>query len=303
MTEPKGIVFNIQRYTLDDGPGTRCTVFLKGCPLRCTWCSNPESQHPWPEVTHRDTFCEKCLSCMEVCEPQAISVDESGIYIDRELCTDCGACVEVCPSTALQFQGEAMSVDEVFRVIKKDIHYYQNSGGGVTVSGGEALMQPEFVEALFAMCHEAGIGTCLDTSGYGNTLGLEKILQHTDLVYYDVKHLDPAVHAKYTGQSNALILHNLELVVNSGTPVVIRIPFIPGINDSDDDVAAIAGKMSEIARTAQIHLLPYHRYGMGKYKTLDRDYEMGDTERPSDESLNRAQNIFESYGFDCEIRK
>lgn len=240
---------------------------------------------------------------MEVCTETAISVDDDGIYIDRELCTNCGECVEVCPSTALQFQGKEMTVDEVFRIVKKDIHYYQNSGGGVTVSGGEALMQPEFVEALFETCQDAGINTCLDTSGYGNTVGLEKVLQHTDLVYYDVKHLDPVIHAKYTGHSNELILHNLDLVVNSGTQVVIRIPFIPGINDSDDEVAAIAGKIAEIAPAAPVHLLPYHRYGEGKYKTLDRDYEMGDTQRPSDESLNRAKAVFESYGLECEIRK
>lgn len=303
MGKTKGMVFNIQRYTLDDGPGIRSTVFLKGCPLRCLWCSNPESQNLWPEITHRDTSCKKCLRCVEVCEEKAIAVDEKSVYIDRKLCTRCGKCVDACPSKTLQFMGQEMSVNEVLKVVKKDMQYYQNSGGGVTVSGGEVLFQPLFAEALFKKCHEAGIHTCLDTTGYGDTDALKRILSYVDLVYYDVKFIDPIAHKKYIGQSNELILHNLEVVVESGTPVLVRVPVITGINDTDAEIRAIAEKAAGLKKIQNVHLLPYHRYGLGKYKILDRPYEMGDVDRPTKESLERIKGIFASYGLVCDIRE
>jgi pyruvate formate lyase activating enzyme len=301
-----GMIFNILRYTLDDGPGTRSTVFMKGCPLRCAWCSNPESQNYHREVTHRDSFCQKCFKCVEVCEEKAIAVDEDGVYIDRKKCTNCGECVDVCPSTTLQFMGEEKSVDEVFKVLKKDISYYEVSDGGITVSGGEALSQPDFVEELFETCQDAGIHTCLDTSGYGDTSSLEKILAHTDLVYFDLKTVNPLVHQKYIGKSLELILKNLEVVAKSKTPLVIRIPLIPGVNDSDHDITKMAEKAAEIMKEGNllaVHLLPYHRYGYSKYQALDREYGMSGTERPTDEQLQRAKGIIESFGMECEIRE
>ncbi|BAF60602.1 pyruvate-formate lyase-activating enzyme [Pelotomaculum thermopropionicum SI] len=303
MIENKGMVFNIQRYSIDDGPGIRTTVFLKGCPLRCRWCSNPESQDPKPEIMYRATSCKFCKNCIKACKKEAIIAEEKGVLIDRNLCIRCGKCEEVCLYKAIELMGKRVSVDEVMNVIKKDIHFYQDSGGGVTISGGEALFQPNFTEALLKECHELGIHTCLDTSGYGSTSDLKRILEYTDLVYYDIKLVDPFAHKEYTGQSNELILHNLKVVVDSGKQLVIRIPVIPGINDSSEEITAIAEKVISLTKTAKVHLLPYHRYGMGKYKALDREYKMGDVDRPSDELLERVKKIFESFYLECEIRK
>ncbi|MDA8235059.1 MAG: glycyl-radical enzyme activating protein [Clostridia bacterium] len=296
-----GTIFNIQRYSLDDGPGIRTTVFLKGCPLECLWCSNPESQNPWPEVTHRDASCIKCGRCVEVCPVQAISINENAFIINREKCTRCAKCTEVCSAEALKIIGKEMSVEEVFIEVMRDIEYYQNSGGGITVSGGEVLTQPEFAANLLKKCRDAGMHTCLDTSGYGDTGALKKILPYTSLVLFDLKHMDPTAHHKLTGQSNELILRNLQVIVESGVPVMIRVPIIPGLNDSEENIKAIARTVSGMTTAPRIDLLPYHRYGMGKYKMLDLEYQLADIARPSDEQLDRAKEIVESYGLGCEI--
>lgn len=302
MSPITGMVFNILRYTLDDGPGIRSTVFMKGCPLKCAWCSNPESQNTWPEITHRDSFCQKCLQCVGVCEEKAISVDKNGVYIDRNLCTRCGKCVDVCVTGTLQFMGEEKSVEEVFRLVWKDIEYYKNSGGGVTISGGEALFQADFVEALLKMCRDANIHTCLDTSGYGDPNKLKRILNYTNLVYYDLKLIDPVAHQKFTGKSNDIILSNLKIVNKSDVPVVIRIPVISNVNDSDEEINGFAKLASGIDKIDKVHLLPYHKFGMAKYKILDRSYEYTALEAPSAERLQRLKEIVESYKINCEVR-
>ncbi len=296
-----GMIFNIQRYSIDDGPGIRSTVFMKGCPLRCLWCSNPESQNPWPEVTHRDSVCNKCGLCVEACETKAISTDDHGVHIGRQLCVRCGKCVEVCVPEALRFIGREMSVDDVFKEIARDADYYQDSGGGVTVSGGELLYQPEFTAALLKRCRETGMHTCIDTSGYGNTAALESILPYTSLVLFDLKHMDQLKHQELTGHSNELIMQNLALIVARGVPMIIRVPVIPGLNDADDEITAMACAVAEITKTAPFNLLPYHRYGMGKYKMLDQEYKLGELAPPTDAKLQRAKEIVESFGINCEI--
>lgn len=301
MSIAKGIIFNIQRYSIDDGPGIRSTVFMKGCPIRCLWCSNPESQNPRPEVTHRDTSCTKCGRCIEVCDTRAISVDDLGVHINRKLCITCGKCVEECSPEALKIMGKEMSVEEVFDVLKKDIDYYQNSGGGITVSGGEVLSQPEFVTALLKRCRDSGIHTCLDTSGYGDTSALESILPYTSLVYFDLKHADPVAHRELTGVSNELIIRNLEFIVANGTPVVIRVPIVPGLNDSDKEITDIAQTVAGITKSSKVNLLPYHRFGMSKYKMLDLEYKLSELAYPTNEKLQRAKEIVESFGLTCEI--
>ncbi|MEM2767058.1 MAG: glycyl-radical enzyme activating protein [Candidatus Bathyarchaeia archaeon] len=297
----KGIVFNIQRYCLDDGPGIRTTVFLKGCFLRCLWCDNPESWNPWPEVAHRDTLCIRCNKCMEVCEVKAILVNKDGIRIDRQKCNNCGKCVEACVSRALRFYGRVMTVDEVFQEIIKDLQYYQFSNGGVTISGGEPLYQSEFTREILKRCREAKIHTCIETSGFGEANKLKEILEYTSLVYFDIKHADSTVHMKLTGRPKDKILNNLELVANSGVPVIIRVPLISGLNSSPENMKAIAEIMAGF-RLDKVELLPYHAYGISKYKMLDRDYALGDMKRPSDLELKKAKEIFESYGISCEIR-
>jgi pyruvate formate lyase activating enzyme len=298
----KGTVFNIQRFSVQDGPGIRTTVFLKGCPLRCAWCSNPESQNAWPEIVHRDSLCNKCGRCADVCDVKAISFNERGVSIDRELCTNCGKCAAVCVPGALKILGEEMTAGEVFRQVKKDEQFYRESGGGVTVSGGEPLFQADFVAALFRLCREKGIPTCIETCGLAGRQAWEKVLPYTDLVLYDVKLSDPASHQRWTKAPNDEIMRNLGIVAASGVPVIVRIPLIPGVNDSEDElkgIARIAADSHDVP--VRVNLLPYHRFGMGKYQQLDREYALGELTTQTEAEIQKAREIFDSSGFECEI--
>jgi len=299
----KGIVFNIQRYSLDDGPGIRTTVFLKGCPLRCLWCSNPESQNSFPEVAHRDSICNKCGECVIVCDRRAITVDSKGVHINRTLCSNCAKCVDVCVPQALKVFGKEMSTEEVMEEIRKDIQYYRESGGGMTVSGGEPLLQVDFVMELLKRCQEEGIHTCLETCGYASRESLGKVLPYAMLVLYDMKHIDPVVHRRLTGFSNKIIIRNLKFIVSMGIPLIIRMPLIPGFNDSDEVITGIARAITSINKLKEIELLSYHNYGTGKYKMLDRHYKLEKLQRPEDAKLKRAKEIIDSFGINCEIIK
>lgn len=299
----EGIVFNIQRYSIDDGPGVRTTVFLKGCPLNCLWCSNPESWNPLPEVTWRYTSCKKCGTCVETCPLGLVTLDEDGVHIDRKSCDRCGKCVEACIQGALRMSGTKMTVEEVYNVVKRDMDYYRLSGGGLTCSGGEILMQADFVAELFKRCRKNGIHTCADTSGFGSQQDMEIILAYADLVYYDLKHMDPAEHKKLCGQSNDLILKNLALVVEKAIPIVIRVPLIPGYNDSDENITAIAKTVAELNKGISVNILPYHRYGENKYRMIDMKYRLKDVKYPTEKELDKAKQIIESFGLKCEISR
>jgi pyruvate formate lyase activating enzyme len=298
-----GIVFNIQRYSIDDGPGIRSTIFLKGCPLTCLWCSNPESQKPNPEISHSDVLCNKCGKCLELCNAGALALDDTGLKINRRLCNNCGRCVEVCNPQALKMLGKEMSVDDVFQQVYKDVQYYQISDGGITASGGEPLSQPAFVAALFEKCQQNGVHTCLETSGYGPSEALEKILPYTSLVLFDIKHINSSIHKKLAGKGNEPILRNLELVIKEKKPIIIRTPIIPGYNDSEADITLIAKTMLEMESLRKIQLMPYHKYGIGKYGMLDRQYHLNELTVPSDQKLQEIQNIFESFSIECEVKK
>lgn len=297
----KGIVFNIQRFSVHDGPGIRTTVFLKGCPLACKWCSNPESQHRFPEVAHNNVFCDKCGRCLDVCEIGAISLDDNGVKIDRRSCTNCGKCVDVCTRGALRFYGKEMTVEEVFQEIKRDELYYRNSAGGVTASGGEPLFQSDFTKELFKRCQDVGIHTTLDTCGYSKSHTLEEVLAYTDLVLFDLKLMDPVAHRKWTGRSNKQILDNLGLVAATGISLIIRMPLLPGINDRDEDISAVAEYVSRKGNFHELDLLPYHRFGESKYEMLDRPYKFAGLMPPNGKQVQAAKKIFESYGIDCKI--
>jgi len=299
----KGIVFNIQRYSIHDGPGIRTTVFLKGCPLQCAWCSNPESQNYWPELAHSDTLCVRCGNCIATCKEGALAFSDShkGVSVDRELCTNCGKCAEVCTSGSLKMFGKEMSAGEVFQAIEKDEEFYRESGGGVTASGGEPLVQPEFVAALFKMCRDAGIRTAIETTGCVKTESLETVLPFTNLVLFDLKHIDPEAHQKWTHVTNSQILQNLKAAAGSQVPVIVRIPLVPGVNDSKEVLEAMAEIVVGTLKQPQVHILPYHRYGTGKYVMLDRSYQLDDLRRPDDAILQRALKIFEARGINCEI--
>jgi pyruvate formate lyase activating enzyme len=296
-----GIIFNIQKFSVHDGPGIRTTVFMKGCPLRCRWCSNAESMSPKPELGIIRSTCNNCGKCIEVCPEGAISFESEKIRFDREKCTACGECVAVCSPGALTVYGKLVTVDDVFREVNKDKAFYEGSNGGVTASGGEALRQADFVSALFQKCHEAGIGTCLETCGYAPTDKLEKVLAFTDHVLYDIKHMDAEIHKQFTGVSNDLILHNAEVVAASRAQMLCRMPLIKGVNDSEENILKTANFIKTLGNNTGIELLPYHRLGIAKYETLDRTYPGESFQTPADEELEAVKKIFEEQGVSCEI--
>ena len=303
MMNSKGTVFNIQRFSLQDGPGIRTTVFLKGCPLKCWWCSNPESQATYPEVAHSTALCVRCGECIKTCPNQAISFSsgERGIRIDRRLCKNCGTCVNVCYAGAIKVYGKEISVAEVFEEIEKDIAYYKNSDGGVTVSGGEPLAQPDFVISLLKQCQKSGLHTVVDTCGYAKQEVFKTVLRYTDFVFYDLKHANGLTHKKVTEVSNRRILNNLKLVAQTGMGVIVRIPVISGINDSLEDMTAMAQYVAGLKAIREVNLLPYHRFGVGKYEMLDRAYRLDGTLPPREAQLEELKKVFEACGKECKI--
>ena len=301
VNEITGTVFNIQRFSVQDGPGIRTSVFTKGCPLECPWCSNPESIKPYTEVAHVAPLCKQCGSCIEACDLKAISLAEKGIKIDREKCNNCGKCVQVCTNDALKLFGEEVSVQEVLDEAIKDKLYYHSSDGGVTASGGEALRQARFVSALFELCHEEGIHTTLDTSGHCRQADMEMVLEHTDLVLFDLKLIDPGSHIAILKASNQPIHRNARLIVERGVPMIVRIPLIPGLTDTDENLEGVANFVRDLDSELPINILPYHRMGMGKYPMLDREYKLSELQLMPDERLKEIVDYFQSHRLACDI--
>ena len=299
-TQITGTVFNIQRYSIDDGPGVRTTVFVKGCPLRCRWCSNPESQSFKPQWSYRYTSCKQCGKCIAVCPEGALSMGPDGLIHDEAKCTLCGKCVKKCLHEALSISGKVMTAQEAYNVVKRDKDYYDKDGG-CTCSGGEILSQPDFVAAVFRLCHENGIHTCADTSGYGSREALEKIMEHADLFYYDLKHLDGALHEEFTGVKNDLILDNLRFLAEHEKEIVIRVPLIPGVNASEEHLTLLANAVREITPDSLVNLLPYHEYGKNKYRMIGMDYPMPETAAMTQEEKDAARRFIESFGLRCKV--
>ncbi|MFX1551014.1 MAG: glycyl-radical enzyme activating protein [Promethearchaeota archaeon] len=295
QTGKEGFIFNIQRYSIHDGPGIRTTVFLKGCPLKCKWCSNPESINPYPEIFLRKERCDKCGRCLDVCGPKAIAFDNETIQINRTQCNFCMKCVEVCDLNVINSIGKKVTLNEVVSEVMQDELFYNNSGGGVTISGGEPLFQLEFTLNLLKEFKKKSLHTTIDTTGYAKSEDFDKILPYTDLLLFDVKHLNSEFHQKETGVPNEKILKNLESCLKKKKKVWIRIPVIPGFNDSNQYMNELAQFLSK-KPIEKSSLLKYHEWGKHKYGYLDRIYPLPNISFISDEQMENLKIIMESYG-------
>jgi pyruvate formate lyase activating enzyme len=262
----RGVVFDVMRYGVHDGPGIRTTVFLKGCPLRCAWCHNPEGQSPEPELSYRAGRCVGCHACVEVCPGKPAAHD--GLAPLRERCQRCGACVEACYAEARQWVGREVTVDEILNEVRRDAPFYGQSGGGLTLSGGEPLSQPAFAEALLRGAREAGLHTAVETCGHAGWDAVERVARWTDLFLYDVKLLDDEAHRRFTGAGNAVILSNLVRLSAAGHAIVARLPLVPGVNDGEANLRATAAFLREHTTVRELHLLPFHRLGQDKAARL-----------------------------------
>jgi len=302
MTESgnRGLVFNIQRFSVHDGPGIRTTVFLKGCPLKCWWCSNPESQEYRPTLIVRDINCTGCGKCVETCPAEAITIDEKlGRLIDWSRCTQCLACVDACIYHALNRCGDYMTVDEVIEEVAKDKLFYKNSGGGVTISGGEPLVQYAFLTKMLKALKENGYHVALDTTGYASADVLTSVLSCVDLVLFDIKHLDDETHRKVTGVSNKIILSNAREVAKS-VRMWFRVPLIEDVNDSVDEISKVA-KLAREVGAEKISLLPYHEGGVSKSQQIGREYLMPKAKSPSEAHIQELKRRVVKIGINVTV--
>lgn len=291
-----GTVFNISRYAIHDGPGIRTTVFLKGCPLGCWWCHNPEGISPEPEISLCPNRCARCGACIEACPEHAISMSDDGAETDATLCKLCFTCTQVCPADAREIVGRTMTADEVMAEIKKDVAFYDESGGGVTFSGGEPLMQPAFLLELLGGCGRLDIHRTVDTSGYATRSVLLEVAGRSDLLLYDLKHMNPEIHRKYTGVSNELILENLKALSCRPIAFRIRFPVMPGINDDRNNIERTGAFLQSLHRVCYIDLLPYHDVASSKYKRFGYPYRLGKLPACDPASLQDIAAVLSSYG-------
>jgi pyruvate formate lyase activating enzyme len=289
----QGSIFNIQGYCIHDGPGIRTTVFLKGCPLRCLWCQNPESHSFQPELLFAEEKCTGCGRCVQVCPEKAIRMQGKVSQTDRRLCKSAGLCANACPNEA-----RAVMADDIFKEVAADSLFYRESGGGVTLGGGEPLAQPEFASSILKKCRDAGFHTALDTCGYASWTTAKEVLLHVNLVLFDFKHMNPEMHKKYTGVSNELILQNAGKIHHEmAIPMRARVTLVPGFNDSRENIEATAGFIAnKLSKAIPVHLLPYHRLGEAKWGRLDRKNETATIDTPDEQQLVKCRRIFESFG-------
>ena len=297
----KGLVFDVKRYAIHDGPGIRTTVFLKGCPLACWWCHNPESQSPGVEMLFMENRCIACGACLEACGHGALSGGTLGLTADSSRCERCGACAAVCYAEARRMVGRETTVDEVMAEVERDAAFYEQSLGGVTFSGGEPLMQIDFLDGLLRASKARGFHTALDTCGYAPWEAIDRVRARVDLFLYDLKVIDDARHRELTGVSNELILSNLTELSRRGHAIVLRVAIIPGLNDNDDALREIAAFASHLPNLKEIDILPYNRLGADKYARLDRAYKLAETRELPDERMAAAALILGGHGLNVRI--
>lgn len=302
-----GVVFDIQRYSIDDGPGIRTLVFMKGCPLRCMWCSNPEGQRFEPSLLFIERLCTGCLRCTGVCPTGAATSSDHGMAWARDLCDECFKCTEVCEGKARQVCGKSFTVEQLLDEVERDRPFYRRSGGGVTLGGGEPLGQPEFCRDFLREAKRRNLHTAMETCGYARWSHLRGILEYTDLLFMDIKHMDPVQHRKLTGKSNELILENIRRASKEigadGEKIVIRVPVIPTLNDSEDNIRATAEFVRALGAVNKIELLPFHNMGQVKYERTKwtGPYALHALEPMGGERLRALKGLVESNGLSAEI--
>ncbi|MCQ5130074.1 glycyl-radical enzyme activating protein [Butyricicoccus faecihominis] len=294
------LVSNIQKCCVHDGPGLRTVVFLMGCPLRCKWCQNPENLATKPIVLFDTEKCARCGRCLPYCPHGCCTLTADGLRFDREACTGCGVCAEHCYIDAKTLCGRRMSVDETYQAVMRDQVFYRDSGGGVTLSGGEPTLHEAFATELFRRLQEAGIHTALETCGFCSSRAMLRIARHTDLFLYDFKALSDEVHRKWTGQSNEQIKENLSLLHEMGKQIIIRVPLIPGVNDGDE-FERMLQYLLRMQGLRKLHLLPFHQVGASKYVLSDVGYDMAGVPECSVDYAQEHAVLAQNYGFDVNI--
>ena len=296
--ETRGIIFDLKRFAVHDGPGIRTVLFLKGCTLNCAWCHNPEGIRRSPELVYFESKCVHCAACIDACPNGARQMIAGELVYQRDRCTQCGQCMEACYANALFLYGRTVSVGEVMAELRQDEDFYRASGGGITLSGGEPMLQAAFSTAVLRQCKLEGFHTALDTCGNIPWVVLESALPYTDLVLYDLKHLDPAQHRRYTGASNTLLLDNLRRLDQQHVPLEIRIPLVPTINDGEN-LNAVGAFLQSFDQQVCVRLLPYHRLAGSKYQRLGRENHMPVVEPPCDEQMQAAAEQLKTWG--CQV--
>jgi pyruvate formate lyase activating enzyme len=297
-----GLISTVQKYSTKDGPGIRSTVFFKGCPLGCLWCSNPELIRSRPDLLYTREKCARCGTCIETCLLCALSFGEEGfMLVDRSLCDSCGNCVKACPNGALELIGKEVTVDELSDELLKDRVFYQTSGGGVTFSGGEPLWQSGFVAQVAHRMKEEGVHTTLDTAGDVGWCHFEEVLDFIDLVLFDIKFSDRDNHRQFTGRENDLVLANAQLLSQRRVPMHVRLVMIPGVNDNEAEIRARMEIVTSLKSVKQVDILPYHRYGAGKYARLGLEYPLMEMKEHTKEQIDTIQKLVQSYGIKASV--
>lgn len=294
----KGIIFNIQKFSIHDGPGIRTTVFFKGCPLRCKWCSNPESQLDSVQILWDQSKCSKCKTCISVCNQNAINLIDNRITINAQKCIGCLQCVSNCPNESLKNEGEYKKVEEILNKCLQDKDFYEESNGGVTISGGEGMSQPTFLKELVAALKKENIHVTIETTGYIGHEVFKELSILFDLLLFDVKHYDSDKHFEGTGVYNDLIVQNLKWAIENGINILPRIPVIPDFNSSLEDASKIADLLNDVGAKS-VQLLPFHQFGEKKYDMLNKVYTLKNTKALHPEDLKNYQEVFINKGIDC----
>ena len=300
MNQP--FIFDIKRYAINDGPGIRIVIFMKGCNLNCAWCHNPESISTGTERMYAPAKCILCGTCVEACPEKALTLTPEGIITDLELCKTHGRCADVCPTKAIELSGKPMSVTEILNEIEKERIFFDQSGGGVTFSGGEPLLQSKFLIELLDECGRRGIHRAVDTAGLANSEVILEVAKRTDLFLYDLKMMDSARHRKWTGVPNEKILENLNLLAETGVKIIIRIPLIGAVNDDPENISATARFVSALSgEKKEVNLLPYHKIAQTKYQKLGRPDDFTLLQEPTKKAQLRAISIFQEHGIQASI--